>query len=73
MQKMVVAMKTVVREKKRLSKKERLFIENQNHCALCSTELQIKVEPTGHEFYLVEEANCPQCKIKTRVKNHGVQ
>jgi len=40
---MVVAMKSELREKKELSEKERLFIENQNHCALCNSELLINV------------------------------
>jgi hypothetical protein len=72
---MAVTMKTVIKsftqQKKHLTKKERLFIENQNNCALCNTELTIKV--AAQDLSLVEEANCPQCKIKTRVKNHGLQ
>jgi hypothetical protein len=66
-------MKTLVREKKYLSKKERHFIENQNNCALCNTELNIRVATAENGPYLTEEADCPQCKIKTRVKSHGVQ
>lgn len=66
-------MKLFVREKKGLSEKERLFIENQNNCALCNSELTIRVATLPNGPYLIEEANCPRCKIKTRVKNHNVQ
>ena len=56
--------------KTKLSKKEQLFIESQNHCALCGSELEIKVESYLDDFHLREEAECPNCEIKTREKNH---
>jgi hypothetical protein len=46
------------------------FIEIQNHCALCNTKLEIKVESYLEDFFIKEEAVCPHCKIKTREKNH---
>jgi len=58
------------RDKKRLSDKEQHFVESQNHCALCSSPLEIKVESYLEDYYLREEAECTSCKVKTRVKNH---
>jgi hypothetical protein len=52
---------------------EQRFIESQNHCALCGSELKIKVESYLEDYYLREEAECPSCNIKTRVKNHKIQ
>ena len=57
-------------EKQKLSKKEILFIESQNHCALCGEELEIKVESYLDDYTLREEAECLNCEIKTREKNH---
>jgi len=57
-------------QKKKLSKREKHFIEAQNHCALCGSELEIRVESYLEDNYLKEEAECPQCDIKTREKNH---
>jgi len=56
-----------------LSSSEIRFVEAQNHCALCNSALTIKVESYLEDFYLREEAECPTCKIKTRVKNHKIQ
>ena len=48
------------------------FIESQNHCALCNGVLDIQVESYLEDFYLREEAKCPNCEVKTRVKNHRI-
>lgn len=56
-----------------LSQQQRNFVESQNHCALCNSSLQIRVESYLEDHYLREEAECPTCKIKTRVKNHKIQ
>jgi hypothetical protein len=63
----------ILKEKNDLSQRERHFIESQNHCALCNTKLQIKVESYLEDYFLREEAECPTCQIKTRVKNHKMQ
>lgn len=48
------------------------FIENQNHCALCSGQLEIRVS-SHRDLHLVrEEAYCHRCSIKTRVKDHFI-
>lgn len=59
--------------KEKLSEIESQFVESQNHCALCNTLLSIKVESYLDDYFLREEAECPTCKIKTRVKNHKLQ
>ncbi len=61
-----------IKAKNKLTRKEELFVESQNHCALCSTELEIKVESYLEDYYLKEEAQCPNCDIKTREKNHKI-
>lgn len=72
-------MKILVHEKKQLSDKERLFIETQNNCALCNSILDLTVTKSEDIGIIspidevLEEATCPSCNIKTRVKNHSVQ
>ncbi len=61
------------RDKNKLSDAQMNFIENQNHCALCNSVLNINVESYLEDYYLREEAECPKCHIKTRVKNHKLQ
>jgi hypothetical protein len=46
------------------------FIQNQNTCPLCNSELSIRVESYLDNFMLKEEASCPQCQVLTRVKDH---
>ncbi len=59
--------------RRKLSAKEQHFVEAQNHCALCNSLLTIKVESYLENYFIREEAECEQCHIKTRVKNHKVQ
>jgi hypothetical protein len=54
----------------KVDRKRQLFVESQNHCALCNSPLDIKVESYLDENFIKEEASCPTCKISTRVKNH---
>ena len=58
---------------KELTDAQQSFVENQNHCALCNGVLSIQVESYLEDFYLREEAECPTCGVKTRVKNHKMQ
>ena len=55
------------------SEEQRSFHEAQNQCALCSTPLLIEAISYLEDYYIREEAECPQCAIKTRVKNHKMQ
>ncbi|MEQ1665203.1 MAG: hypothetical protein ABL927_07510 [Bdellovibrionales bacterium] len=65
--------KEMNQDTKRLSSKQKSFVENQNHCALCNSLLVIKVESYLEDYFIREEAECTTCKIKTRVKNHKMQ
>lgn len=49
------------------------YIEMQDTCALCGTVLEINVETYPGSVTLKEEAFCPSCNIKTRVKDHKIQ
>lgn len=49
------------------------FIERQNHCPLCHTQLEIKVNSHLENYTLREEAHCPQCDVLARVKDHKMQ
>lgn len=46
------------------------FIENQNQCVLCNSQLEIRVESYLEDNLLKEEAICPHCNIKAREANH---
>ena len=46
------------------------FIENQNNCAICSSQLNLNIEYYYNEGLVREEAHCPHCNVKTRVKNY---
>ncbi len=46
------------------------FIELQNHCPLCSSELNIKITSKTGDNIVKEEAYCNSCNIKTRSKDH---
>lgn len=60
-------------EKKELTEVQKTFMESQNQCALCKSPLEIRVESYLEDYNLKEEAECPSCKIRTRVKNHKMQ
>ena len=46
------------------------FIQSQNNCPLCGSELEIETESYLENFTLREEAHCPQCQVLARVKDH---
>ena len=46
------------------------FIENQNNCSICGSHLNLNIENYYNEGLAREEAHCPHCNVKTRVKNH---
>jgi len=46
------------------------YIEMQNHCPLCNSELNIKVTSYLENNTIKEEAYCESCNIKTRSKDH---
>lgn len=60
-------------EKNNMGVQQNAFIERQNCCPLCGTQLEIRVESYLEEFTLREEAHCPECDVLARVKDHKMQ
>jgi hypothetical protein len=46
------------------------FVQVQNTCPLCNSQLTIRVETYLENYTLREEASCPTCRILARVKDH---
>lgn len=46
------------------------FVQLQNTCPLCNSQLTIRVESYLENYTLREEAHCPTCRILARVKDH---
>lgn len=52
--------------------KQQAYLKLQCNCVLCGTPLEMKFESVGQDE-IKEEANCPQCEIRTRAKIHSLQ
>lgn len=46
------------------------FVELQNTCPLCNSQLTIRVESYLEDYTLREEASCSKCQVLARVKDH---
>lgn len=46
------------------------FVQMQNTCPLCNSQLTIRVESYLEDYTLREEATCPKCQVLARVKDH---
>jgi hypothetical protein len=46
------------------------FVEMQNSCPLCNSQLTIRVESYLEGYTLREEATCTKCQVLARVKDH---
>jgi len=46
------------------------FVEMQNTCPLCNSQLTIRVETYLEDYTLREEASCGKCQVLARVKDH---
>ena len=49
------------------------FVEMQNTCPLCNSQLTIRVESYLEDYTLREEASCGKCQVLARVKDHKMQ
>ena len=58
---------------KKLSDYHMEYIEMQDNCSLCGSQLKVETQSYSGSDTIKEEAYCPSCKIKTRVKSHTVQ
>ncbi len=45
------------------------FIEKENHCPLCKTELKFQHETNFKTFKVEEKAQCPACGLKIKSRN----
>jgi len=61
-----------IKPKKDLKHKYENFIENQNKCPLCSSDLVIEVQKSEFNDSLKEEARCPSCDLLARIKDHNM-
>ncbi len=55
------------------TKIHREFIDSHNNCVLCSTVLELRHVKSNDLPEIKEEAYCPQCDLRTRAKNYGLQ
>ena len=59
-------------EMKNLTETQEDYIEVENHCCLCGTELIFEHDAEPAESFVVEKAHCPCCKIQLKEKEHTV-
>ncbi len=52
---------------------QKAFVSLQCNCALCASNLEIKIIASDIVNEIREEAHCPQCKIRLRSKSHSLQ
>ena len=58
---------------KQMRDRHQTFVQLQNTCPLCNSQLTIRVESYLENYTLREEATCPKCQILARVKDHKMQ
>ncbi len=52
--------------------KYRDYIQGQNNCTLCGTPLELSHKINTVLSTIKEEANCPHCLVKTRVRTFDI-
>lgn len=58
------------KDKMLFNQKHQHFVELQNQCPLCGSQLAIRVQIEVGSYLLTEEAKCEECDVFTRVKSH---
>ena len=53
-----------------VERRHQSFVEMQNTCPLCNSQLTIRVETYLEDYTLREEATCTKCQVLARVKDH---
>ncbi|MCJ8275948.1 MAG: hypothetical protein HRT44_12350 [Bdellovibrionales bacterium] len=48
------------------------YLEVENHCCLCGTELIFEHVPSEESENVIEKAHCPCCNIQLKDKEHIV-
>ncbi len=49
------------------------FIEEQNNCCICGSQLELRHQINHYNLTVCEEARCLACGIRNRVRNYTVQ
>ncbi len=49
------------------------FVQDQNHCCLCGTELKFAHKMDHLTLTVIEDAKCESCHISLRTRSHGLQ
>ena len=49
------------------------FVQDQNHCCLCGTELSFAHKMDHLTLTVVEDAKCDTCHISLRTRSHSLQ
>ena len=64
-----------IEQLERTEKKARYgtYIEAMDQCPLCSSDLEIQYRVNKDQHQVIEEAQCPSCKVKSVSKTHGLQ
>ena len=64
-------MKDISYYEKADSANQEAYIKLQCNCVLCNSPLELKFENLS-DNEIKEEANCPECEIRTRAKIHAL-
>lgn len=49
------------------------FIQDQNHCCLCGSELKFTHSMDHLTLTVVEDAKCESCHVSLRTRTHSLQ
>lgn len=49
------------------------FLQDQNHCCLCGSELKFTHKFDHLELTVLEDAKCESCHISLRTRSHSLQ
>ena len=49
------------------------FVQDQNHCCLCGSELKFAHKMDHLTLTVVEDAKCDSCHISLRTRSHSLQ
>lgn len=60
-------------EAQKLTPQQEDYIEIENHCCLCGTELQFQFQTDETASKLKEKAHCPCCNIQLKEKEYSIQ
>ena len=58
---------------KEQERKKKAFIKGQNYCYLCGDQINTYLEKSSKSYFIVEKAQCKNCRTLIRVKNHSLQ